>query len=91
MTLALFFLLSVLTLTLHTQGVGCGVSTKNMLRPRSQQARQLTPRRGTVVHLGNPGFIVFAFDPTSHADFGAATHSGVGGGTHRRRATFERC
>jgi len=31
------------------------------------------------------------FDPTSHADFGAATHPGVGGGTHRRRATFERC
>jgi len=29
--------------------------------------------------------------PTSHADFGAATHPGVGGGTHRRRATFERC
>ena len=25
------------------------------------------------------------------ADFGAATHPGVGGGTHRRRATFERC
>ena len=31
------------------------------------------------------------FDPTSHADFGAATHPGVGGGTHRRRATVERC
>ena len=31
------------------------------------------------------------FDPTSHADFGAATHMGVGGGTHRRRTTFERC
>jgi len=31
------------------------------------------------------------FDLTSHADFGAATHPGVGGGTHRRRATFERC
>jgi len=31
------------------------------------------------------------FDHTSHADFGAATHPGVGGGTHRRRATFERC
>jgi len=28
---------------------------------------------------------------TSHADFGAATHPGVGGGTHRRRATFDRC
>ena len=27
--------------------------------------------------------------PTSHADFGAATHPGVGGGTHRRRATFD--
>jgi len=27
----------------------------------------------------------------SHADFGAATHPGVGGGTHRRRATFDRC
>jgi len=23
--------------------------------------------------------------------FDAATHPGVGGGTHRRRATFERC
>jgi len=31
------------------------------------------------------------FDPTSHADFSAATHPGVGGGTHRRRATVERC
>jgi len=31
------------------------------------------------------------FDPTSHADFGAANHPGVGGGTHRRRATVERC
>jgi len=30
------------------------------------------------------------FDPTSYADFGAATHPGVGGGTHRRRATFDR-
>jgi len=29
--------------------------------------------------------------PTSYADFGAATHPGVGGGTHRRRATFDRC
>jgi len=26
-----------------------------MLRPWSQQARQLTPRRGTVAHLGNRG------------------------------------
>ena len=32
-----------------------------------------------------------AIYPTSHADFGAATHPGVGGGTHRRRATFDRC
>jgi len=31
------------------------------------------------------------FDPTSHADFGAAIHPGVGGGTHRRRGTFQRC
>jgi len=31
------------------------------------------------------------FDPTSNADFGAATRPGVGGGTHRRRATVERC
>jgi len=31
------------------------------------------------------------FHPTSRADFGAATHPGVGGGTHRRRGTFERC
>jgi len=30
------------------------------------------------------------FDPTSDADFGAATRPGVGGGTHRRRATFDR-
>jgi len=30
-------------------------------------------------------------DPTSNTDFGAATHPGVGGGTHRRRATFDRC
>jgi len=27
----------------------------------------------------------------SHTDFGAATHPGVGGGTYRRRATFDRC
>ena len=27
----------------------------------------------------------------THADFGEATHPGVGGGTHRRRATVERC
>jgi len=27
---------------------------------------------------------------TNHADFGAATHPGVGGGAHRRRATFNR-
>jgi len=31
------------------------------------------------------------FDPASHADFGAATHPGVGGGTHRRRATADLC
>ena len=31
------------------------------------------------------------FDPTFHADFGAATHLGVGGGTHRRRAAVDRC
>ena len=31
------------------------------------------------------------FDHTLHVDFGAATHPGVGGGTHRRRATFDRC
>ena len=31
------------------------------------------------------------FDPTCHADFGAATHPAVGGGMHRRRATFDRC
>jgi len=30
------------------------------------------------------------FDPTSHADFGAQTHPGVGGGTHRRCAAFDR-
>jgi len=28
-------------------------STKKILRPWSQQVRQLTPRRGTVAHLGN--------------------------------------
>ena len=26
-----------------------------------------------------------------YSDFGAATHPGVGDGTHRRRATVERC
>jgi len=31
------------------------------------------------------GFSVFTFDS------GAATNPGVEGGTHRRRATFERC
>jgi len=46
-----------------------------------------------VCTCSDPGFTQAAsdFDPTSHADFGAATHPGVGGGTHRRRATFERC
>ena len=29
-----------------------------MLRPWSQQARQLTPRRGTLAHLGNLGCYV---------------------------------
>ena len=29
--------------------------------------------------------------PFFHRAFGAATHPGVGGGTHRRRATVERC
>jgi len=32
--------------------------TKKMLRPWSQQARQLTPRRETVAHLGNRGCCV---------------------------------
>jgi len=32
-------------------------ATGKMLRPWSQQARQLTPRRGTVAHLGNPGCV----------------------------------
>jgi len=33
-------------------------STEKMRRPWSQQARQLTPRRGTVAHLGNQGCCV---------------------------------
>jgi len=41
------------------------------------------------LHSSNGG--ASDFDPTSHADFGAATHPGVGGGAHRRRATFDRC
>jgi len=35
--------------------------------------------------------IVAVFIHISVSDFGAATHPGVGGGTHRRRATFDRC
>jgi len=35
-----------------------GLATEKMLRPWSQQARQLTPRRGTVAHLGNRGCCV---------------------------------
>ena len=31
------------------------VGVEEMLRPLSRQARQLTPRRGTVAHLGNRG------------------------------------
>jgi len=46
--------------------------------------------RGSVVWSLSHG-AASDFDPTSHADFGAATHPGVGGGTHRRRATFEPC
>jgi len=34
------------------------ISTENILRPWSQKARQLTPRRGTVAHLGNQGCCV---------------------------------
>ena len=33
-------------------------ATEKMRRPWSQQARQLTPRRGTVAHLGNLGCCV---------------------------------
>jgi len=32
--------------------------TEKLLRPWSQQARQLTPQRGTVAHLGNRGSCV---------------------------------
>ena len=35
-----------------------GTTTDKMLRPWLQQARQLTPRRGTVAHLGNQGCCV---------------------------------
>jgi len=43
--------------------VGCRIqavitSTEKMLRPWSQQARQLTPRRGAVAHLGDRGCCV---------------------------------
>jgi len=34
------------------------LATEKILRPWSQQARQLTPRRGTVAHLGNRGCCV---------------------------------
>jgi len=34
---------------------------------------------------------LYLVHPRDAADFGAATHPDVGGGTHRRRATFERC
>ena len=52
----------------------------------------------TPVHIPTFLYSQFVFTPaaihisnsTSHADFGAAT-PGVGGSTHRRRATFDRC
>jgi len=34
-----------------------GTRTEKMLRLWSQQARQLTPRRGTVAHLGSQGLL----------------------------------
>jgi len=39
-------------------GAGTSLSTEKMRRSWSQQARQLTPRRGTVAHLGNLGCCV---------------------------------
>ena len=38
-----------------------------MLRPWSQQARQLTPRRGTIAHLGNRGCCCFHIHTGWHA------------------------
>jgi len=55
-----------------------------------QEARRPLPcLAASTVTIGLP--VVFFFCFTSYANFGAATHPGVGGGTHRRRATFERC
>jgi len=70
-------------------------------RPSESGGRRARPTDGDVVFTvyqdcrGAPdpsaAQTLSDFDPTSHAYFGVATHPGVGGGTHRRRATFERC
>jgi len=59
----------------------------------SAQGVNLTDRfRVQRAAASNKVYMSQVFDPTSHADFGAATHPGVGGGTtHRRHATFDRC
>ena len=50
------------------------------------------PSPGTVAYQGNRRLRVHIHTgTTASADFGAAIHPGVGGGTHRRRAIFERC
>jgi len=46
---------------------------------------------GHVLRLRKENREGFVFTRNSHAVFGAAAHPGVGGGPHRRRATFERC
>ena len=43
------------------------------------------------VSIAGGGGGQFIDDWLVHKVFGAATHPGVGGGTYRRRATFERC
>jgi len=47
---------------------------------------------GLTQHVGiNPTSQVRVNPLNTYSDFGAATHPGVGGGTHSRRATFDRC
>ena len=56
-------------------GVYPRTSTEKMLRPWSQQARQLTLRRGTVAHLGNQGCCVHIHTGKFIGSRGKVAHS----------------
>jgi len=83
-------------------GVWCCLnSTPSTLRSRPwRRKRSLAPprwdrasRQFSLLHRSRfPWWVsIHKKYTTSHPDFGAATYPGVGGGTHRRRATSERC